>query len=64
MWYTYTHIHAYTCIYIQISDRQDVFNRLLEIATGTSKSDCSLISMSKEASKQATDGAARLVKYV
>lgn len=47
MWYTYTHIYAYTCTYIQISDRQDVFNRLLKIAIGTSKSDCSLISMRK-----------------
>lgn len=64
MLYTYTHIHSYMYTYIQISDRQDVFNRILKIAIGISKLDFSIISVSKEVNKEATDGVARFVKYV
>lgn len=47
MWYIYTHIHSFMNTYIQSSDRQDVFSRMLKIAIDTSKLDFSLISMNK-----------------
>lgn len=63
--HTYTtHIHTHTQYIFKLVIGQDVFNRLLKITMGTNKLDCSLTGVTKQMSKQATDGVARFTKYV